>query len=263
MKRKMARFTPALLVATSLLVSGTVKATDNQAMSFSTNMCANSFVNNNDNAGASMMGYCKQVADSGDMIGAAIMGEIYLNGHKGVGKNYNKAYQWFSTAAEQGHVPSIAEQGRMQMLGLGTFTDIDSGIKLIDSAFDSRSGKAAYYKSVFYLNEELYDQSLGLSYMERVQKVCELNLIAVDYGYNERKSAFDEFISSIVSSMPNVGAKLLLECTQRVEDYHRSHKDLFLYAHAGKPLADTWKMPKGPFPVTSPEFWLNIIAPKD
>lgn len=79
--------------------------------------------------------YLETVADKGDLFSQKFVAEHYRNG--AIEVNYDKAYYWYSQAANQGDVESLYYISNMQIKGVGTVKNIPRGLMNLQKVADS------------------------------------------------------------------------------------------------------------------------------
>ncbi|MBN6075139.1 sel1 repeat family protein [Aggregatibacter actinomycetemcomitans] len=88
----------------------------------------------------------------GDSNAQLDLGRLYFGGD-GVEKNYEKAYWWFSEAAEKGSVKALTNLGILYTGGYGVKKNLEYGINLLEQAAEVSDSQAILILGMLYYNE--------------------------------------------------------------------------------------------------------------
>ncbi len=107
---------------------------------------------------------------------------IYMEGGKGIEKNRQKAYEWFSKAAEQGNKVAHCFMAEMHYHGAGIKKDITAALKHWEIAAEAGIAEAQYALSQEYQKMEGQAEK-GMAYLTQ----------AAEGGYNKAQFALAHF----------------------------------------------------------------------
>ncbi|ESQ79986.1 tetratricopeptide repeat protein [Asticcacaulis sp. YBE204] len=126
-------------------------------------------------------------ATSGNMLSQFNLGRIYYTGYATT-RDDAKARKWFGAAAKQGHIPSAAQYGMMNMNAQGGPADRAEGMKYLKIATDKGDTYAMSLYGFFLLDERKFEEGL------RMPEAVALLTRAADGGEVIAQAALGRFV---------------------------------------------------------------------
>ncbi len=93
-------------------------------------------------------------AEAGDVDAALTLGYMYLYGENGVTQNSEKAFKYYSMAAEKKDIIALNNLGSLYFNGIGTSRNIEKAVSLFDEAAQLGNNEAAVNLAFIYLSSQ-------------------------------------------------------------------------------------------------------------
>ncbi|HCU58823.1 MAG TPA: hypothetical protein DIC64_02455 [Alphaproteobacteria bacterium] len=106
-----------------------------------------------------------RLAENGDADNALTLGYMYLYGQNGVKSDYQKAFHFYSLAAQKDNIIALNNLGSLYFNGIGTDTDYEKAASLFARAAELGSDDAAVNLAFIYLtsdNSDYFQKAVNL-----------------------------------------------------------------------------------------------------
>ncbi len=126
-----------------------------------------------------------RMAEEGDVDACLTLGYMYLYGEKGVARNEEKAFRYYSMAASQKDMIAINNLGSLYYSGIGTEKDVNKAVEMFNKAAKLGNKEAAINLAFIYLTSPSKNIS-AQRIIELLQQAAEGNNITAQYmmGYS-------------------------------------------------------------------------------